>query len=76
MEHTSEKQKQYIENFTAENQDWIKKRPGIKVHYFDQMGRAEPIKQLLDYAGVYWEDIRCTEEEFSKMKKEGKLDFE
>ena len=39
------------------------------------MGRAEPIRMLLAYTGICWADVRCTGDEFGKMKKDGKLDF-
>lgn len=67
-EHGSQKIKDYVTNFAGENQDWIKKRPAIKVYYFDVMFRAEPIRQLLNYAGVYWEDVRCSGEDFGNLK--------
>ena len=47
----------------------------IKLYYFNAMARAEPLRMMLNYTGLVWEDVRCTGEEFAKLKSEGKLDF-
>ena len=55
--------------------EMIKPKFPIKLYYFDVMARAEPIRMMLNYAGLVWEDVRCTSEDFAKMKAGGKLDF-
>jgi hypothetical protein len=41
-----------------------------KLHYFDYAARAEPIRWLLKYSGIEFEDIRYEEwEEWPKVKK-------
>ena len=42
-----------------------------KLYYFNIYGKAEPIRMLLSYAKVPFEDCRLEKEEFAKMKKEG-----
>ena len=45
-----------------------------KLYYFDQLyAKGEPIRFLLHYAGVKFEDVRLSWEEFGKMKKNGEL---
>ncbi len=48
----------------------------MKVIYFgDCHGRAEPIRMLLNYHGVDFEDIRLTYEEFTEHKSQGTFEF-
>ncbi|CAG9820849.1 unnamed protein product [Phaedon cochleariae] len=42
--------------------------PEFKLHYFDFTGRAEPIRMILSYGGIKFEDIRVGHEDFVKMK--------
>ena len=47
-----------------------------KLIYFDIYGKAEPIRMLLSYAGVKFEDCQLSlanREEFAKMKANGEL---
>nr|XP_023025843.1 glutathione S-transferase-like [Leptinotarsa decemlineata] len=39
-----------------------------KVHYFDFTGRAEPIRMILSYGKLDFEDVRVSREEFQKLK--------
>lgn len=48
----------------------------MKLYYFDVYGRAEPIRMLLNHAKVEFEDIRLTEEDFAKLKREGTVPME
>jgi glutathione S-transferase len=40
----------------------------MKLTYFDVYGKAEPIRLLLNHAGVEFEDIRLTGAEFGAIK--------
>ncbi len=42
-----------------------------KLHYFDTVGRAGRVRMVMHQAGVKWEDVRCSFEDFGKMKAEG-----
>ena len=41
--------------------------------YFSVPGRAEASRIALSLSGIEWEDVEVNGEEFSKLKKEGKL---
>lgn len=43
--------------------------PKIKLVYFNTRGRAESIRYLLAYAGVPYEDVRLTREEWNSKVK-------
>ena len=43
----------------------------VKVYYFDIYGKAEPIRMLLSKAGVAFEDVRMTEEQFPMLNALG-----
>ena len=64
--------KTYVKCFVAEMGDYMKKRDKkygkIRLHYFDMMGHAEPIRMLLQYTGINWQDDRCSETDFEEMK--------
>ncbi|KAG5864165.1 Glutathione S-transferase, partial [Gonioctena quinquepunctata] len=45
-----------------------KMAPSYKVHYFDITGRAEPIRMLLSYGGLDFEDVRVSKENWPKVK--------
>mmetsp|Transcript_17690 Transcript_17690/g.21456 ORF Transcript_17690/g.21456 Transcript_17690/m.21456 type:complete len:229 (-) Transcript_17690:166-852(-) len=50
--------------------------PKLKLVYFDIDGKGEPIRLLLNYLGVEFEDMRFkSREEFIKMKTDGTLAF-
>ncbi|CAH1163518.1 unnamed protein product [Phaedon cochleariae] len=42
--------------------------PEFKVHYIDHTGRAEPIRMILSYGRIKFEDIRMDKEGFIKLK--------
>jgi hypothetical protein len=43
--------------------------PVYKLHYFHSRGRAEPTRLIFAAAGVKYEDIRYTSEEWQKIKQ-------
>ena len=45
--------------------------PYIVLRYFESRGRAEPIRLLLEYLQVPYEDVRYTKEEWPKFKQGG-----
>ena len=45
----------------------------MKLYYFDLYGRAETVRMILTRAGVAFEDVRMTPEQFGEMKASGKL---
>lgn len=48
----------------------------LKLYYFDITGKGEPIRLLLHYLGIAFEDYRFeNREEFADMKQSGKLMF-
>ena len=47
----------------------------MKVYYFDLYGRAEAIRMMLSKAGVEFEDVRMTGEEFNDLKASGKFEY-
>ena len=46
-----------------------------KLHYFDLMARAEPVRMMLTRAGVEFEDCRYTGEAWVAFKASGVLEF-
>ena len=46
-----------------------------KVHYFDGYGRAEPIRMLLVYCKIDFENINYTDETLPIAKASGNLEF-
>ena len=44
--------------------------PKPQIIYFDIRGRAEPIRLLLEEAGVEYDDVQITQEEWPKLKPE------
>jgi glutathione S-transferase len=57
--------------------DWLTpkedKMPSLKLEYFDMKGLAEPIRQVLNYANIKFEDCRLSSEEFAKSKESFKF---
>jgi len=51
------------------------KVPKLKLYYFDIPGRGESLRLFCIYAGLPFEDCRLTQEEFQKLKDNGKLPF-
>ena len=47
----------------------------MKVVYFDLFARAEPIRMMLSYAKVPFEDVRINGEQLKTMKEEGQLEY-
>lgn len=47
----------------------------IKLHYFDLGGRAETTRLCLTLAGIQFEDIRYTGEQFREKKAAGDWKF-
>ena len=47
----------------------------MKLYYFNEYIRAEPIRLLLDYVGAEYEDVRLTHEEWPDMKYSGKFEY-
>ncbi|KAK3749224.1 hypothetical protein QZH41_009337, partial [Actinostola sp. cb2023] len=47
--------------------------PEFKLHYFNSRGRAEPARLCFAAAGVKYEDIRYTHEEWPQKKKDGNI---
>jgi glutathione S-transferase len=43
----------------------------LKLHYFDGMGRMEPIRQLLTHAKAEYEEVKYSFEEYGKAKASG-----
>lgn len=43
--------------------------PAYKLHYFNSRGRAEPSRLIFAAAGVQYQDIRYTPEEWQKIKQ-------
>lgn len=52
-----------------------KKKPKLKLCYFNLEGLGEPIRQLCVYLGLPFEDCRVTYDEFMKLKEDGTLKF-
>ena len=47
----------------------------LKFHYFPVYGRGEPIRMLLDHAGVKFEDNKITFADWPALKTSGKFEF-
>ena len=47
----------------------------VKIHYFDLMARAEPIRMMLSKKGIPFEDCRHTGEDWKAFKESGVLEF-
>ena len=50
--------------------DYLNKNSKIKIIYFNEGGLAEPIRMILRYRGVNFEDIYITKEEWNNGEKE------
>ncbi|KAG5876919.1 hypothetical protein JTB14_021362 [Gonioctena quinquepunctata] len=51
--------------FQLENNDMA---PQYRVHYFDFTGRGEPIRMLLTYGGLEFDDIRIDKKDWPRIK--------
>ncbi|CAK4073859.1 unnamed protein product [Aphanomyces euteiches] len=47
----------------------------LTLTYFDMAGRAEPVRMMLKYAGVAFDDVRITRPEFATKKSQLQLPF-
>lgn len=47
-----------------------------KLFYFGVMGRTEPVRMLLHYTGIPWEDVICDGQDFIKVMQDEKLDLD
>lgn len=47
----------------------------LKLYYFDIPGRGESLRLFCIYANLQFEDCRLTQQEFQKLKDDGKLPF-
>ena len=58
MKCASPKIKAYVRCFAGEMGDYMEKRSKmhgkIRLHYFDLMGRAEPLRMMLEHSGLHW----------------------
>jgi len=43
--------------------------PKVTLHYFNAKGRAEPIRWILEYVGIKYEDTRFGREQWPEVKK-------
>jgi len=50
-------------------------QPKLKLLYFDIAGKGEPLRLAMHHAGLEFEDIRLTREEFMTKKTSGELRF-
>ena len=46
----------------------------LKLHYFPLYGRGEPIRMLLDHAGVKFEENKITFADWPALKTSGKFE--
>ena len=44
-----------------------------KIYYFGFYGRAEPIRMIMEVAGVKYDDVRMSFEQFGALKQSGAL---
>lgn len=54
---------------TATGNQSPKNKPKIVLHYFATRGRAEPIRLIMHYGGISFEDKRCTLEQYTEIKQ-------
>lgn len=52
-----------------------RKKPKLKLYYFDLAALGEPIRQLCVYLELPFEDCRVSYEDFLKMKADGTFKF-
>uniref|UniRef100_A0A0G4G871 Glutathione S-transferase n=1 Tax=Chromera velia CCMP2878 TaxID=1169474 RepID=A0A0G4G871_9ALVE len=52
-----------------------KQQPKLQLYYFDIKGKGEPLRLLMNHAGLVFEDIRISKETFLQKKESGEFPF-
>jgi hypothetical protein len=53
----------------------LKKKPKLKLYYFNTPGKGECVRLLCTYSNLDFEDVRISSDDLGNLKKEGKLVF-